>query len=132
MVSRRDGVPRNPVTRWLNVRAVRRVHAIDVRWLAARPLWQEGRFAEYADLLDELATAYAGETRVIDWRSSVFSARMRRCEALVRSGQPGLAEAEAKTLVAELVAVDGPDGPRQRTLRRRMDAAYHGEELPYD
>jgi hypothetical protein len=131
VVSERDEVPRNPITQWLNVRAVRRVHAIDDRFLAARPLWQEGRFAEYADVLDELAREYAKETRVIDWLGSVLDTRIRRCEALVRSGQPGLAEAEAQNLVAELVKVEGPDGPRQQKLRRRMDAAYRGEELPY-
>ncbi|WP_141579815.1 hypothetical protein [Actinomadura sp. WMMA1423] len=128
----RDGVPRNPVTRWRNRRAVSRVHEIDVRWLEAEALWKTGKFAEYADILEELAKAYGQETRVIGWLDSVVSARIRRCEALVRSGRPGLAEAEARDIAANLAVLEGPDGPQQRKLRRRMDAAYDGEELPHD
>jgi hypothetical protein len=125
-------VPRNPISRWLNRRAVARVNAIDDRYLAAEPLWKEGKFAEYADVLDGLVKDYARETRVINLLGSVLDTRRRRCEALVRSGQPGLAEAEAKELVADLVAYEGPDGPKQRTLRWRMDAAYRGEDPPYN
>ncbi|GAB3813933.1 hypothetical protein [Micromonospora zhanjiangensis] len=131
-MSGRDAVRPGPLARWRNRRAVRRVNAIDDRFLAAEPLWREGRFAEYAEVLAGLARDYAGERRVIGALDSVFAARIRRCEALVRAGRPGLAETEARTIVADLVDLEGPDGPLRRRLRARMDAAYQGEELPYD
>lgn len=43
-----------------------------------------------------------------------------------------IAEAEAAELLAALAQWEGRDGVRQRTFRARMDAAYQGEELPYD
>ncbi|GAB3160524.1 hypothetical protein GCM10027290_66670 [Micromonospora sonneratiae] len=122
----------NPLTRWLNRRAVRRATRFDDRWMAAEQLWAEGRFVEYADELAVIAQGYLSEPRVVDGPGSAISARMRRCEALVRAGQPSLAETEAARLVAELVDLEGPDGPRQRRLRARMDAAYRGEELAHD
>ncbi|MBO0871238.1 MAG: hypothetical protein J2P15_22015 [Micromonosporaceae bacterium] len=108
---------------WRNRRAVRRFSQVHVRDLRTEELERQGRWAQLAAELDAIAGEYAKLTRVVDYHTSLVSARLRRCEALVRAGQRAQAKAEAARLAEVLTDLEGPDGPTLRLLAQRLAVA---------
>jgi hypothetical protein len=108
---------------WRNRRAVRRFSQVHVRDLRAMDLERDGHWAELAAELDAIAKEYAKLTRVVDYHTSVISARLRRCAALVRAGQRAQGKAEAARLAEVLTELEGPDGPTLRLLAQQMATA---------
>lgn len=110
-------------TRWRNQRALRDFERLQERDLRADDLEQQGRWGELATELAAIARGYAKLTRVADYHTSVLSARVRRCEALVRAGDRARAKAEAAHLAELLTELEGPESPTLRLLSERMAVA---------
>jgi hypothetical protein len=109
-------------TRWREARAARAYRRVMARELALRQLEEEGRWAELAVALGEIARDYAKLTRVSGHTRAALRARIRRCDALVRAGQVDQAKLEITVLANLVVEYEGPDGELARELRETVAA----------
>ncbi|GAA4504984.1 hypothetical protein GCM10023191_060110 [Actinoallomurus oryzae] len=107
------------VTPWLNRRAVRRWERLHMRAVSTLRWEEQGRWAEVADELASIITGYGRLRRLPDVVDSLISARIRRCNALIRAGGVRQALAEADQLTTML----RPDSASLRRLRETVVAA---------